>query len=222
MPKVITIANLKGGVTKSTSSINLSVACIQAGLKVAILDLDVEQQACARWADGRDDRGPTVLSPVYTRLQPTIAQLADHDLIIVDCPAHDARITDRAISLADLVIVPCGATVQDVQFLENTIAMCGTHNKPTAVMFARVEPIVRETSQALAFATKAEYPIAPVSMSKAVAYHRAITASMGVGEYEPAGKAASEMRALQEWVSILLGFQNAMKPTKTPSRSIAA
>jgi chromosome partitioning protein len=65
--------------------------------------------------------------------------------------------------------------------------------KPAAVVLNAVEPQLRETEQAQAFIAKAGIALAPVYLSKAVAYHRAITAGLGVTEFEPAGKAAQEV-----------------------------
>ena len=63
--------------------------------------------------------------------------------------------------------------------------------KPTAVVLNAVEPHLKETEQARAFITnKASLALAPGYFSKAVAYHRAITAGLGVTEFEPTGKAA--------------------------------
>ena len=67
-----------------------------------------------------------------------------------------------------------------------------------------VEPQIREYEEAVAFIEKQGIALAPVYLSKAVAYHRAITASLGVTEYEPTGKAAQEVLSLLEWISRLL------------------
>ena len=53
MATVITAANLKGGVGKSTITINLATAAQMAGIQTAIIDLDPDQQAAARWSDSR-------------------------------------------------------------------------------------------------------------------------------------------------------------------------
>jgi chromosome partitioning protein len=75
---------------------------------------------------------------------------------------------------------------------------------PAAVVLNAVEPQLRETEQAQAFIAKAGIALAPVYLSKAVAYHRAITAGLGVTEFEPAGKAAQEVLSLLKWISGLI------------------
>ena len=204
---IIAAANLKGGVGKSTAVINLGAAAQMAGIQTAIIDIDAEQQAAARWKDVRGEtRPPIVVSPVHTRLPQTIAELTAKgtELIFIDCPAFARPPTDRAIEVADLVLIPCRTTVQDLQFVEQTVEMAAARQKPTAIVLNAVEPQIRETEEARAYLEKQGIAVAPVYLSKAVAYHRAITAALGATEYEPTSKAAQELISLLEWISRLL------------------
>ena len=210
MARVIAAANLKGGVGKSTLTINLAAAMESAGVRTGIIDIDAEQQAAARWKDVRGDKPPVVISPVHTRLPQAVAELAGRgvELILVDCPAFARGPTERAIEVADLVLIPCRATVQDLQFVEQTVDMAAAREKPTAIILNAVEPQVRETDEARAYLEKQGIPLAPCFLSKAVVYHRAITAALGATEYEPSSKAAQELLSLSDWISRLLGLSS--------------
>src|SRR4051794_6517655 len=105
--RIIAAANLKGGVGKSTATINLAAAAQIAGIQTAIIDIDAEQQAAARWKDARgENKPPVVISPVHTRLPQTIAEQAAKgiELIFIDCPAFARAPTEKAIEVADLVL----------------------------------------------------------------------------------------------------------------------
>jgi chromosome partitioning protein len=220
MAKIIAVANLKGGAGKSTTTINLAAACEMAGILTAIMDIDPEQQAAARWKDARTAERPVVVSAVYTRLALGIAEQerAGAALIFIDCPAYDPKYTTEAVKVADLVLIPCRTTVQDIQFLPTTVEIAAGREKPAAVVLNAVEPQLRETEQARTFITNAGIALAPVHLSKAVAYHRAITAGLGVTEFEPTGKAAQEVLSLLSWISRLLDFPNDLHMDKSEPR----
>jgi chromosome partitioning protein len=128
------------------------------------------------------------------------------------------------LKVADLALIPCRTTVQDIQFLMSTVEIAADRQKPAAVVLNAVEPQLRETEQAQAFIAKAGIALAPVYLSKAVAYHRAITAGLGVTEFEPTGKAAQEVLSLLEWISRLIDLSThiTVEPLNQQRRSRSA
>ena len=206
MAKIVAVANRKDGAGKSTLTINLAAALQGMGIPTAILDIDAEQQAASRWRDAREAERPEVEAAVHTRLQRAIAQMEKNGaaMVLIDCPALLESATSEAVKVADLVLTPCRTTVQDIQYLEDTRKIIEAHGKPSAVVFNAVKVQLNETDQARAYMEKHGIAIAPAHMSEAVAYHRAITAGLGVTEREPSSKAAQEMTELAKWVASLM------------------
>jgi len=202
----VTIANLKGGVGKSTTTINLATAAQMAGIHTAIIDIDPDQQAAAKWSDSRTAESPQVFSAVYSRLPQAIAEAerGGAELIFIDTAAFEQKILTASVQIANLVLIPCRPTAQDVQYLTATTDIVTVHQKPAAVVLNQVESRLPETEQARALITKLGLSLSPMYLSKAVAYQRAIAAGLGVTEYEPAGKAAQEILSLLDWISRLL------------------
>jgi chromosome partitioning protein len=223
MSKTIAVANKKGGAGKSTLAINLAAAAAAAQIATAIIDLDPDQQAASKWRDSRTADSPIVLSAVYSRLPQAVAEAEGRgaELILLDTPALVESIISAAIAVADIVLIPCRTTGQDIQYFTSTIDLVAARQKPAAVVLNSVESRLAETEQAMALIEKLGIAIAPYHLSKAVAYHRAITAGLGVTELDSTGKAAQEILNLLAWISRLLYLSTGGEVEPSQPRSVA-
>ncbi len=217
MATITSVANLKGGVGKSTTTINLATAAQKSGIQTWIIDVDPDQQAAAKWSDSRTTIHPPVLSAVYSRLPQSIAEAerGGAELIFIDTAAFEQKILAASIQVANLILIPCRPTAQDVQYLTATTDIVAAYQKPAAIVLNQVEPRLPETDQARSLITKLGLALAPMSLSKAVAYQRAIAAGLGVTEFEPTGKASQEIASLFEWISRLLDLSIHLQVDKT-------
>ena len=114
---IITIANSKGGVGKSTIAVHLAAWLYEQGHRVTLADCDT-QQSSSEWIREavpqvkavRLDHPDVILNEL-----PLLA--ADTDFVVADGPGSQTE-TSRALLLrADLAIVPCKASMLEVRAL---------------------------------------------------------------------------------------------------------
>lgn len=128
--RIITVANEKGGVGKSTVAFHLAVALADTGHKVLALDLDRRQQSLTRAFTNRGGTakrlGIRLPLPRHVLLQhqsgaglcQELARTAwDCDFVVIDAAGHDSPIARRAIALADLLVSPVNSSFVDLDLL---------------------------------------------------------------------------------------------------------
>ncbi len=117
MPKILTIANLKGGVGKTTVAVNLACELQAQGPTVAVVDAD-SQGSAAHWLDS----GEFAVEVSHLPLERTrsirhwIRQVlaSEVDYVVVDCPPHLQDVTEAAVGIADMVMIPVTASGADL------------------------------------------------------------------------------------------------------------
>ena len=121
-PKRLVVASGKGGSGKTTTTRNLAVAAVHAGLSVTTIDLD-ESPTLTTWWRRRPELLPPIehmaapIDQINGDLRQEIEDVVGCDLLIIDTPPsltaypHHARSLLRA---ADLVLVPCQQYDEDL------------------------------------------------------------------------------------------------------------
>lgn len=114
MPTIV-IASPKGGAGKSTTAVLLGTELAHAGANVTMLDCD-PNGSLTLWAERKSlPEGMTIQSDIgESAIVKTIKQHdADGSIVIVDLEGIASRLASRAISQADLVLIPMRATTLD-------------------------------------------------------------------------------------------------------------
>jgi len=112
---VVTVASPKGGAGKSTSSVILATELAHAGAEVVVLDCD-PNHSITIWSQKAKLPARIVVKADVgeSEIVRTIKHLdADGRIVIVDLEGVASRLVSRAISQADLVLIPMRATTLD-------------------------------------------------------------------------------------------------------------
>ncbi len=213
---VIAVANLKGGVGKSTISQNMAVFLAQKGQKVALVDTDAIQESTVEWGVLREKKG---LPPVHIvsaseeRLMSEILNLAEtHDTVIVDGTPALGEITTKMMSVADLVLVPVMPSGNDFRALQKFLLRCEDVRRvkqkqgftfEVAVIMNEYNDKVIVDKAILEAVRKMDIRLFETTLANRAAYREATISGTGVTELRDP-KAAKEIEALTAEAMALL------------------
>lgn len=199
--KTIAIISQKGGAGKTTLAINLAVASELARRPAVLIDLD-PQASATNWNDHRAKQSPAVISAQASRLPEVLATARAHGarIAIIDTAPHSENAALAAARAADLILIPCRAAILDIRAIATSADLATIAKKQAVAILNAVQPrgtLADEAEEALKTYGLA---VAPVRIGQRTAFIHAITAAMGIMEYDPHGKAAEEIKALYKWV----------------------
>lgn len=111
----ITVANLKGGTAKTTTSAFLLHAAAERGLSVLGVDADPENESLLRWSELGEWSVPVVGMPVTTlhRQLPGIG--SDREVVVIDTPPMESSrgVVTSALRAATHLVIPMAPTTMD-------------------------------------------------------------------------------------------------------------
>lgn len=211
MGMVIVVSNEKGGVGKSTLSINMAVQAKLSGSDVVLVDADKAGRAI-KWQSFRkaNEREPFI--PVYHmtgRIAQDVANLASrHELVIVDVGAAIGEELQNALVVADVVLIPVRPSTIDTLSLETMMGLLRTVERRTGqrpassivISCASTNPMIREADETIeAIRADTEFAeffgLCETVVHDRIAFRRAFTDGIGVAESTDK-KAADEIAAL--------------------------
>ena len=109
MGKIVTVASGKGGVSKTSTVMILSVNLAVQGFRVAVVDADRNQSFASWHAQAYEGPKFTCKSEVdHIKVVDLAGELSDsHDVVLVDTAGFESLTAASAIGMADFVLIPC-------------------------------------------------------------------------------------------------------------------
>jgi chromosome partitioning protein len=162
---VIVLGNEKGGSGKSTVAMHVAVALLQAGQRVATIDLDCRQKSFTHYVENRRDwairnrvkleipthyhvarsgepRLDAMEAQEFAAFTDAVSALDNsHDFVVIDTPGADSYLMRLAHSMADTLITPINDSFVDFDVLgavdPTTFAVIGVSHYAELVRDAR-------------------------------------------------------------------------------------
>lgn len=203
---ITVVGNLKGGTGKSTVAFNLAVWLAHDKSGVKAFDLD-PQCTLVDVCDVRTEDGYEPNFDVSTDVQELEILANDKSYrtpIIVDMSATNMPAMEKAIFLADRVLVPIQPSQADIwstqRFLKIVNNCVNENKKPEILGFinrADTHIGVRETAEAeQALQMLPGIKAMDIRLYQRTAYRRSFSEGLGVFELDPMSKASKEMKIL--------------------------
>lgn len=206
---IIGVLNQKGGVGKTTISVNLAASLARNGARVLLIDAD-PQGSALDWAAARN--GDPLFSVVgFPRpsIHKEIGQIGQgYDHIVIDGPPRVTDLARSAIMASDIVLIPVQPSPYDIWAADEVVKLIDEAKvykenlKSVFVVNRKITntAIGRDVGEALA-----AYPILVLTatVTQRVVFAEAATQGKSVYEIDAGGAAAREIEAVKDE---LMGF----------------
>ena len=199
---IIGVLNQKGGVGKTTLSVNLAACLARTGARVLLIDAD-PQGSALDWAAAR--QGTPLFSVVgfpRATIHKEIAQLGQgYDHIVIDGPPRVTDLARSAIMASDIVVIPVQPSPYDIWAAEEVVKLVTEARvykeniKSVFVVNRKITntAIGRDVREALA-----AYPVHVLvaSVAQRVVFAEAAAQGQAIFEIDPTGPAVAEIEAV--------------------------
>jgi chromosome partitioning protein len=120
---MISLANQKGGVGKSTIAVHLAVWLFDQGYKTALLDAD-KQHSSSQWISQAEERITVRVADTPDACVAEVSDLAaTHDFVVGDGPGGIDDVSRTMLLLSDLALLPISPSILDLRSVKQATAI---------------------------------------------------------------------------------------------------
>lgn len=199
---IVGLLNQKGGVGKTTLSVNIAASLARTGARVLLIDAD-PQGSALDWAAARE--GAPLFSVVglpRPSLHKEIGQVGQgYDHVVIDGPPRVTELARSAIMAADVVLIPVQPSPYDIWAADEVVKLMDEASiykeclKSFFVVNRKIAntAIGRDVGEAL---SAYEVPVFSAGVTQRVVFAEAVAQGKAVYEVDPTGQAAGEIEAV--------------------------
>ncbi len=204
---IISVLNQKGGVGKTTTTLNLGAALAEAGHRVLLLDLDLQRDLAAHEAALEQ---PNIFFAATDGDElDAVLKAHTYDFALLDCPPSLGEETGAALTLSHIALVPLAAEFLAVRGLARVLEVISAAKRANRGLKTRllITMLDRRTDHGLTIqAAVQEVPGAPpmqTAIPRSVAFAKASGEGQSILRFAPKSVGAVAYRELaQEFVKL--------------------
>jgi len=193
---VVVCANPKGGAGKSTTTLVVALTLAKAGASVTIIDADPNRPI----QDWRTGESASTIRVIGDATESNVIKLikeerASQQFVFVDLEGTASRLVSRAITQADLVLIPLQASGVDARQASRAVALIHEEEEaldgrqiPFRVLFTRTSALIttRIEKEIIAALSGNDLPVFKTQLHERQAFKALFVRRLALDELDPA------------------------------------